>query len=152
MSLISFTPLADGVTAVDAAATNTPLSTIYNDYNGNITNDNISTSAAISSSKIAPLISTQSNTGTAAGTIWWTSIGSLKLLWIATSGATSGATTYSVAFPTFFTNVQSVTFGIVGSGGTTNGVYIVNGTVATSGFSYYSGTNPHDIYFSVVGN
>lgn len=53
MSLISFTALQDGVTGINAAATNTPLSTIYNDYNGNITDANISSSAAISFSKIA---------------------------------------------------------------------------------------------------
>lgn len=52
MSLISFTPLSDGVTGVNAAATNTPLSTIYNDYNGNITNANIAASAAIAGSKL----------------------------------------------------------------------------------------------------
>jgi len=52
MSLISFTPLSDGVTAVNAAATNTPLSTIYNDYNGNITDANIASNAAIAGSKV----------------------------------------------------------------------------------------------------
>lgn len=53
MSLISFTPLQDGVTGVNAAGTNNPLNTIYNDYNGNITDANISASAAIAFSKIA---------------------------------------------------------------------------------------------------
>jgi hypothetical protein len=53
MSLISFTQLQDGVTGVTASATNTPLSTIYNDYNGNITDANISPSAAIAGSKVS---------------------------------------------------------------------------------------------------
>lgn len=53
MSLISFSPLQDGVTGVNAAATNTPLSTIYNDYNGNITDANIAAGAAIAFSKIS---------------------------------------------------------------------------------------------------
>lgn len=53
MSLISFTPLQDGVTGVNAAATNNPLNTIYNDYNGNITDANLSASAAINASKLA---------------------------------------------------------------------------------------------------
>lgn len=53
MSLISFSPLQDGVTSVNAAATNTPLSTIYNDYNGNITDANIAANAAIAGSKIS---------------------------------------------------------------------------------------------------
>ncbi len=52
MSLISYTPLQDGVTGVNASATNTPLSTIYNDYNGNITDANIASAAAIAGSKI----------------------------------------------------------------------------------------------------
>lgn len=52
MSLISFSPLQDGVTGVNAAATNTPLSTIYNDYNGNITDANIASGAAIAGSKL----------------------------------------------------------------------------------------------------
>lgn len=52
MALISFSPLQDGVTGVNAAATNTPLSTIYNDYNGNITDANIAAAAAIAGSKI----------------------------------------------------------------------------------------------------
>lgn len=53
MSLISFTPLQDGVTGVNAAATNNPLNTIFNDYNGNITNANIASNAAIAGSKIS---------------------------------------------------------------------------------------------------
>lgn len=53
MSLISFTPIQDGVTGVNGAATNTPLSTIYNDYNGNITNANIASNAAIDGSKLS---------------------------------------------------------------------------------------------------
>lgn len=52
MSLISFSPLVDGSTAV-AAGVNTPLSTIYNDYNGNITDANIAAGAAIAYSKLA---------------------------------------------------------------------------------------------------
>lgn len=53
MSLISFTPLQDGVTGVNAAATNNPLNTIYDDYNGNITDANIASNAAIATSKLA---------------------------------------------------------------------------------------------------
>jgi len=76
MSLISYSPLQDGVTGVNAAATNTPLSTIYDDYNGNITDANISASAAIASTKLA------------AGAAWasWTPT------WTNVSG---GATTFA---------------------------------------------------------
>lgn len=52
MSLVSFTPVVDGATAT-ASSVNTPLSTIYNDYNGNITDANIASGAAIAFSKIS---------------------------------------------------------------------------------------------------
>jgi len=52
MSLISFTQISDGSTAA-ATQVNTPLSTIYNDYNGNITDANIASGAAIAQTKIA---------------------------------------------------------------------------------------------------
>lgn len=41
------------MTGVNAAATNTPLNTIFNDYNGNITDANVASNAAIAFSKIA---------------------------------------------------------------------------------------------------
>lgn len=53
MSLITVSQAQDGVTGVNAAAINTPVNTIANDYNGNITNANVSASAAIDFSKIA---------------------------------------------------------------------------------------------------
>lgn len=52
MSNISFTPIVDGTTSA-ASQVNTPLSTIYDDYNGNITDANIATGAAIAGSKIS---------------------------------------------------------------------------------------------------
>lgn len=81
MSLISFTPVTDGSTA-SASGVNTPLSTIYNDYNGGITDANISASAAIALSKLANFtISSYTNTGTAGGTVYYTNINGLKLAW-----------------------------------------------------------------------
>lgn len=52
MSLISPQQAADGQ-SVNAAAVNNPINTIANDYNGNITNANISPSAAIDVGKLA---------------------------------------------------------------------------------------------------
>ena len=52
MTLITQTLISDGTT-IDASDVNTPISTIYNDYNGNITNANISATAAIAGTKIA---------------------------------------------------------------------------------------------------
>lgn len=66
MSLISYTQLQDGVTGVNAAATNTPLNTIYNDYNGNITDANIAANGAIAFSKVAG----GTNTALTAGISW----------------------------------------------------------------------------------
>lgn len=72
MSTVSFTPLVDGATAT-AASVNTPLSTLYNDYNGNITDANIAAAAAIAFSKV----SGGSSTALAAWQTWtptWTGI------------------------------------------------------------------------------
>jgi hypothetical protein len=51
MGLISFTQLQDGQTAT-ASGVNTPLTTIYNEFNGNISGTNFADSA-ITTSKIA---------------------------------------------------------------------------------------------------
>lgn len=51
MTLITQTLISDGTT-IDASDVNTPISTIYNDYNGNITNANIAANAAIAGSKL----------------------------------------------------------------------------------------------------
>lgn len=52
MSTISVTNIADG-DAVTAASINNQVNTIVNDYNGNITDANVSTSAAIAGQKLA---------------------------------------------------------------------------------------------------
>lgn len=52
MSTISVTNINDG-DAVTAASVNNQVNTIVNDYNGNITDANISTSAAIGAQKLA---------------------------------------------------------------------------------------------------
>lgn len=64
MTLIAPTQLTDGSTHT-AADHNGPINTIVNDYNGNITNANISASAAIDFSKLAG--------GSANGLLTWTS-------------------------------------------------------------------------------
>lgn len=53
MSLISVPQAQDGVTAVNAASINGPVNVIADDYNGNITDANIATNAAIAGSKIS---------------------------------------------------------------------------------------------------
>jgi hypothetical protein len=51
MSLISFTSIQDGTTAV-ASQVNNPLTTIYNEFNGNISAANLAT-GAVTTAKIA---------------------------------------------------------------------------------------------------
>lgn len=86
MSLISFTALQDGVTGVDAAATNNPLNTIYNDYNGNITDANIASGAAIAGTKL-------------------NLIGSKAWQYLGSATYTGGTVTSVGATPTLITNL-----------------------------------------------
>lgn len=106
MSLISYSPLQDGVTGVNAAATNTPLSTIYDDYNGNITDANIAATAAIAGTKIAgggvwqayvPTATGWSATPTTTDT-WYTQIGKVVIYRFTCSG-TSNGTTAALSLP-----------------------------------------------------
>jgi predicted secreted protein len=151
MSLVSFTPISDGTTSA-ATQVNTPLTTIFNDYNGNITDANIASAARINLNKLGITISSQANAGTAGGTMYYINLGGIKLLWVSITGA-SAATTYGVTLPTsFFTTIQSVVQGVNGSSGTTTGQYIVTATTSSTGFSWYSGTNPQSgTSFFVIG-
>lgn len=74
MSLISPSQAQDGVTGVNAASINNPINTIANDYNGNITDANISSSAAIAGSKLAGNGVTADKLATNAITIGYTQI------------------------------------------------------------------------------
>lgn len=53
MALISPAQVTDGSTGVNAASINSPINTIANDYNGGITDANISATAAIGAGKLA---------------------------------------------------------------------------------------------------
>lgn len=152
MSLISFTPLQDGVTGVNAAATNNPLNTIFNDYNGNITDANISSSAAIAGSKIAPgslpiagLVQTLSNTGTAGGTFYYINLGGWKMLWGLSAANSVGlaGSGITVTLPTsFFSTIQSYQLSVAATTTDTN-QYVsgVSCTATTLTMFIHSGTN-----------
>lgn len=93
-----------------------------------------------------------SNTGTSGGTMVLSVSGSEKRLLFQNASATA-TTTYTVVFPTgFLSTLQGITVGATGSAGTTTGLYIVTGTQSSTGFQYYSGTNPATASsFQVVG-
>ena len=64
-------------------------------------------------------VGTQTNTGTAGGTMWWINLGGIKVLWGLSATVTlvsSGYDAYTVIFPTFFTTVQTVFANMAGSG------------------------------------
>ncbi len=74
MSNISVSLPADGDT-IDASDYNTPITTIVNDYNGNIDNSNIAAAAAIAGSKLADGGITNAKLSTATGqpgAVWQT--------------------------------------------------------------------------------
>jgi hypothetical protein len=67
MTLISYTKINDGET-IDAADVNTPLDTIYDDYNGNIDSNNLKASA-VTNAKIADGAVNNAKLDTTAGDI-----------------------------------------------------------------------------------
>lgn len=54
-------------------------------------------------------VQTQTNVGTAGGTMWWVNLGGIKILWAASALNSVGTGGASIVFtlPTFFTTVQS---------------------------------------------
>lgn len=68
MGLISFTTITDGTTA-DAADVNTPLSTIYDEFNGNISAANLA-SDAVTNAKMADASVLPEQLVSGAGTSW----------------------------------------------------------------------------------
>jgi len=76
MALISFTKPADGETA-DAADVNTPLTTIYDEFNGNIDTTNMSTATAAKINALSAPDSGWNEVGTSpAFTNSWVNYGS----------------------------------------------------------------------------
>jgi len=118
MGLISVTPVVDGATAT-AASINNQISTIVNEFNGNVTDANVAAGAAIALTKLAISVSTQANAGTAGGTMYYINLGGIKMLWCNADSKSAGY--YTFTLPTsFFSTLQLVIPG--------NGV-VLNGTV-----------------------
>lgn len=74
MGLISFTQLQDGTTAT-AAGVNTPLTTIYNEFNGNISGTNFA-DGAITTTKIANSAVTPAKLDTASSKFTFSKVSS----------------------------------------------------------------------------
>jgi len=118
MATITVSLPSDGDT-IDAVDYNTPITTIVNDYNGNITNDNISASAAIAGSKLGTGTSGvgNANLNTTTG-----DIGGVRVAWTPTITSESGTLTtksgvghYTIAGKNFIYDV-SITLTDAGNG------------------------------------
>lgn len=180
MGNVSVSLPSDGTTA-DVADYNTPITTIVDEFNGNIDNSNIASAAAISGSKLADNsvlsgklglsssytggVQSQANAGTAGGTIYYINMGGLKMAWgftstLSVSGAAPQSSAYTITLPTsFFSSVQYVNVTPVG-GAATNTQYTLaapNAAVSTSTVSFYfaelSGSNGSTSkgHFLVIG-
>lgn len=115
MSLISVSQAQDGVTGVNAASINTPINTIVNDYNGNITDANIAANAAINQSKIG-----------------------LALLGAQGVSVTAGESTTSTAYTDLATTSDTVTVTIGSTGMALVSIYALLQNSQGSSISYVS--------------
>lgn len=132
MSLISPSQAQDGVTGVNAASINNPINTIANDYNGNITDANISASAAIAFSKVAG--------GSATALVAWQSyVPTLTSL----SGGTLNYAKYVQVGKTVFVRFK---YTLAGAGvGTGPGI-----SLPVTANSDYTGTETGETYLGTV--
>lgn len=111
MGTINFTAPQDGETA-DASDVVTPLQTIYNEFNGEIDNDNIASDAAIARSKIATSTTlweelARTTLSGAGDTISVTSITARRYLRVIVSARDTGGT---IGFLARFNNDTSANY------------------------------------------
>ena len=109
MGLINYSSIEDGTT-IDAADVNTPLTTIYDAFNGNIDANNLADNA-VTNAKLGLTVSSQTNAGTAGGTMYYINLGGIKLLWGTTNALAnvSGVNSYGLTFPSgFFSSTPKI--------------------------------------------
>lgn len=121
MALASINQLANNTTA-DALAVDANFNALAAQVNGNLDSTNMQSgglasaaiaNAAITAAKMSLPITTTSNTGSGGGTMYSTTIGTIKLCWGTTNtqtigGAAPQTANLSVNFPaSFFTTIQA---------------------------------------------
>lgn len=138
MSLISFSNIQDGST-IDAADVNSPMNTIYNDYNGGIDSNNLADNA-VTATKLAndnvtdaKLVYGKVRTRQGGSATNWATTGTTTYDYsttntfiqcgsIAITG--TGLVDFTVTFPTAFNQTPCVVVSPRGSGGTTTTWYL----------------------------
>lgn len=133
MSLISPTQAQDGVTGVNAASINTPINTIANDYNGNITNANIASNAAIAGTKLNLI-----------GSLAWQYLNSTSVTTnTSVTNVDTSVMTCAVTVPTNYTKVKiTITAGVMNGGiNDTSRVTLWRGSVGGTQVNQYQRVN-----------
>jgi len=130
MGTINYSSIEDGTT-IDAADVNTPLTTIYDDYNGNIDSNNLADNAvttakitdanvttakiaddAVTAAKSTELVAGTRRQGNATGTDITDPV--IKYGWAQLTATTNKTQTYTVTFAEAFDNVPIITTSIAG--------------------------------------
>lgn len=151
MGTVNVSLPSDGTTA-DAADYNTPITTIVNEFNGNIDNNNIKSAAAIDGSKIADSSIAAAKLTTSAITLGYTPITASVVLTTPTSDTLITGLAQAVTVPSGSRNLKitayipnftcsnsnatltlSIWDGVVGSGTQLSSFIYSSGTVASDG-------------------
>lgn len=131
MGLISFSNIQDG-TGIDGADVNTPLNTIYNEFNGNIDSNNIKDNSIIASKIYDGAVSTVKIADGAVTTA--------KLENKVTSTASTGTLTPTTQVQIVTALATNITLAVPSITGATNGTTLLvrikdNGTTRTIGYN-----------------
>ena len=151
MGSISFTQISDG-TGIDASDVNTPLKTIYDEFNGGIDSNNIDTSgvatanianSAVTADKIANATITAAKLSSSFGTSGKVVLGNVMIQWGSATSSSIGTGAYAeattnITFGTAFASTPTATVSMSDIGGTV-GEYIVVNSLSTTALSVICG-------------